>query len=115
MAALAAWTAGLKVRCGGVARNSMVRVLFLALGLLIVASAGLQAQTQSLRPTPNACTSGSQSVRVCNNDFQSCNDVCVARALDPSTEIVGCTTACCYKFNVCLRMRGCGPRAINCD
>jgi len=97
----------------------MVRVLLLALGLLIVVSAGLHAQTapptQSLRPTPNACTAGSQSVRVCNNDFQSCNDVCVARALDASTEVAGCATACCYSFNVCLRIRGCGPRAINCD
>ena len=101
------------------AQDRMVRVLLLALGLLIGASADLQAQTapplQSLRPTPNACTAGSQSVRVCNNAFQSCNDVCVARALDASSEIAGCATACCYNFNVCLRMRGCGPRAINCN
>ncbi len=97
----------------------MARVLLVFLGLLIVGATGLQAQrappTQSLRPTPSACSAGSQSVRVCNNDFTSCNDVCAARALDPSSEIVGCTTACCYNFNVCLRMRGCGPRAIDCD
>lgn len=82
---------------------------------LIVMATGVQGQTQSLRPTPNACTSGSQSVRVCTNDFQSCNDVCAARALDAGSEIVGCATSCCYNFNVCLRMRGCGDRVFNCN
>jgi len=98
--------------------NRMVRVLLLAFGLA-TASTVLQAQTapptQSLQPTQGACTPGSQSIRVCDNDFRSCNDVCAARALDPSSDIAGCTTACCYSLNVCLRMRGCGDRVFNCQ
>jgi hypothetical protein len=96
----------------------MTRILLLALGLLFAASIG-HAQTapplQSLKPTPSACTLGSQSLRVCNNDLQSCNDVCSARALDVNADIAGCTTACCYQYNVCLRMRNCGSRIINCN
>lgn len=96
----------------------MTRIVLLALGLLFAASVG-HAQTaqpfQSLKPTPSACTLGSQSLRVCNNDLQSCNDVCAARALDVNADIAGCTTACCYQFNVCLRMRNCGSRIINCN
>ncbi|MGK2921660.1 MAG: hypothetical protein ACSLE4_02520 [Methyloceanibacter sp.] len=96
----------------------MTRIVLLALGLIFAASVG-HAQTaqpfQSLKPTPSACTLGSQSLRVCNNDFQSCNDVCAARALDVNADIAGCTTACCNQFNVCLRMRNCGPRVINCN
>jgi hypothetical protein len=92
----------------------MIRVLLVGLGL-IVGATGLQAQTQSLKPTQGACTAGSQSIRVCNDDFQSCNDVCAARALDASSDIAGCATSCCYNFNVCLRMRGCGDRVFNCN
>lgn len=90
----------------------------LALGLLIAAHAA-QAQTappfQSLKRTPSACTLGSQSLRVCNNDFRSCNDVCSAAAFDPTFSLTSCTTRCCNQFNVCLRLRGCADRIINCD
>lgn len=96
----------------------MIRTLLLALGLFVV-PALVHAQDvpplQSLRPTQGACTIGSQSLRVCENAFTSCNDVCAARALDVSADIAGCTTACCTQFNVCLRLRGCGARAINCN
>ncbi|GFO83081.1 MAG: hypothetical protein A49_27080 [Methyloceanibacter sp.] len=70
---------------------------------------------QSLKPTPSACTAGSQSVRVCSNGFQSCNDVCRARALSANADIAGCATACCNQFNVCLQMRNCGRARINCN
>jgi hypothetical protein len=70
--------------------------------------------TQSLRPTESACGAGSQSVRVCNSDFTSCNSICAATALDPSADIAGCGTRCCNQFNTCLRLRGCGPRAVDC-
>lgn len=90
--------------------------MLLALGLILAASVGhAQEPYQSLKQTPSACTAGSQSLRVCNSDFQSCNDVCAARALDVNADIAGCTTACCTQFNVCLRMRNCGPRVINCN
>ena len=92
----------------------MTRIMLLALGLLLAASAG-HAQTQSLKPTPSACTLGSQSLRVCNNDFQSCFVVGSARALDVNAVIAGCTSACCTQFNVCLLMRNWGPRVINCN
>jgi hypothetical protein len=118
MAALAVWAAGFRIRSGGVAQDRMVRVLLLAFGLIVMSTC-LQAQTatpnQSLRPTQGACTAGSQSVRVCNNDLQSCNDVCAAKALDVNADIAGCTTACCYNYNVCLRMRQCGSRVIQCN
>lgn len=96
----------------------MTRIVLLALGLLFAASVS-HAQTappnQSLKQTPSACTVGSQSLRVCNNGFQSCNDVCAAKALDVSADIAGCSTACCNQFNVCVRMRNCGSRVINCQ
>src|SRR6185437_404720 len=44
---------------------------------------------QSLQPTPSACSPGSQSLRVCNNDFQSCSSVCTATALDPKCRCRG--------------------------
>jgi hypothetical protein len=96
--------------------SSMTRLVVLTLGLLLAAAA--QAQTappfQSLKPTPSACTVGSQSLRVCTNAFQSCNDVCAARALDATADIAGCSTNCCNQFNVCLRSRNCGSRVIDC-
>jgi len=92
----------------------MLRIVPFVLGLLLAASVG-HAQTQSLKPTQSACSAGSQSLRVCNSDFQSCNDVCAAKALDVSADIAGCTTACCNQFNVCLRMRNCGSRVTNCN
>jgi hypothetical protein len=42
---------------------------------------------QSLQPTPSACSAGSQSLRVCNNDFQFCSSVCTATALDPNADV----------------------------
>jgi hypothetical protein len=71
-------------------------------------------QFQSLQATPSPCTSGSQSVRVCSDDLRSCNSVCTAAALDPFADIAGCGTRCCVQFNTCLRLRGCGPRVLNC-
>ncbi|HUW72938.1 MAG TPA: hypothetical protein VMW05_02760 [Methyloceanibacter sp.] len=96
----------------------MMKIVLLGLGLLLAASA-VQAQTaapfQSLKETPSACTLGSQSLRVCNNGLQSCNDVCAARALDVNSDIAGCTTACCNQYNVCLSQRGCRSRVLNCN
>jgi hypothetical protein len=96
----------------------MTRIVLLALGLLLV-PALLHAQTappfQSLKPSQSACGLGSQSLRVCGNDLTSCNDVCRAKALDVNADIAGCSTACCNQFNVCLRLRGCGSRVINCN
>jgi Putative polyhydroxyalkanoic acid system protein (PHA_gran_rgn) len=69
---------------------------------------------QSLRDTPSACGPGSQSVRVCNDDFRSCNSICTATALDPTADIASCSLNCCTKFNTCLRMRSCGARVISC-
>ena len=94
--------------------------VFLTLGLLFALLAGIaQAQTtppptQSLRPSPSPCGPGSQSVRVCNDDFRSCSSVCTATALDPTADIAGCSLRCCTQFNACLSIRGCATRSINC-
>jgi hypothetical protein len=98
----------------------MTKIVPLALGLgLLLMPAMLHAQTapplQSLKQRPSACGLGSQSIRVCENDLQSCTSVCDARALDATTEIAGCSTRCCTQFNVCLRLRGCGARIIDCN
>jgi|SRR5690349_16769937 hypothetical protein len=71
---------------------------------------------QSLAPTPNVCSAGSQSVRVCNNDFSSCNSACTAVILsDPTADTSGCTQRCCTGFNACLHIRGCGAlTSVNC-
>jgi hypothetical protein len=106
----------------------MTKVAILALGLVlalhasIVMAQGVQRPSsgnpippaQSLQPTPSACSAGSQSVRVCNNDFQSCSSVCTATALDPNADIAGCSTRCCSQFKACLNIRGCNSNAINC-
>jgi hypothetical protein len=86
------------------------------LGVVSVAQAQTNApsSTQSLRSTQSACSAGSQSVRVCNDDFRSCNGICAATALDASADIAGCGTRCCNQFNTCLRLRGCGPRTVDC-
>lgn len=95
----------------------MTKIMLLALGLLLVPSV-LLAQSaqplQSLKPTRSACTLGSQSLRVCNDDLRSCNSVCEATALDVTAVTAGCTTRCCNQFNVCLRLRGCKSRIIDC-
>jgi len=73
------------------------------------------APTQSLAPTPNVCGAGSQSVRVCNNDFQSCSTVCNAATLnDPQADVAGCNLRCCTGFNACLHLRGCDTGVANC-
>jgi hypothetical protein len=69
----------------------------------------------STAPPPSVCGPGSQSVRVCNNDFQSCNSVCTATALDPTADVAGCGTRCCSQFRACLSIRGCGAlTSVNC-
>jgi hypothetical protein len=96
----------------------MIRILLLALGLVVVptlAHAQSNQPLQSLRPTQGVCGTGSQSVRVCQNALTSCNDVCTARALAVNADIAGCSTACCVQFNVCLRVRNCGDRVIDCN
>jgi len=100
----------------------MIKIVLLALGLLLVpalvpieAHAQTAQPNQSLKQRPSACGLGSQSIRVCENDLRSCNSVCDARALDATTDIAGCGTRCCTQYNVCLRLRGCGARTINCN
>jgi hypothetical protein len=94
--------------------------VFLALGLLLaLAASAAQAQTvlppvQSLRPSQSPCGAGSQSVRVCNDDFRSCNSVCTATALDATADIAGCSLRCCTQFKACLNIRGCASRSIDC-
>ncbi|ODR98587.1 hypothetical protein AUC68_09280 [Methyloceanibacter methanicus] len=70
---------------------------------------------QSLVPTPSACSAGSQSVRVCTNGLQSCNDVCAARALSANADVAGCSTSCCNRYNVCVQMRNCAALKIDCN
>jgi hypothetical protein len=71
---------------------------------------------QSISPARSPCSAGSQSVRVCNDDFQSCNSACTAATVsDPSADITGCTQGCCTKFSACLSIRGCSNlTALNC-
>lgn len=101
------------------ARFGLLLVVVLLCGTTFLGSTAFSQTTsqpsQSLRPTPSACGFGSQSVRVCSNGLQSCNDVCAARALSANSEIVGCETACCNRFNVCVQMRNCGALKIDCN
>ena len=97
----------------------MARFAVLLLGLVFLGGA-VHAQntsqpSQSLVPTLSACSAGSQSVRVCANGLQSCNDVCAARALSVNSEIVGCATSCCNRFNVCVQMRNCAELKRDCN
>lgn len=100
----------------------MTRLVLLVLALVLALAAGdVQAQNgnplppvQSLKPSQSPCGAGSQSVRVCNDDFRSCSSLCAARALDPSAEIAGCSLRCCSQFKACLSIRGCASRSINC-
>jgi hypothetical protein len=100
----------------------MTKSVALVLALLLsLAAMAAQAQTenaeppfQSLQPSQSACGAGSQSVRVCNDDFRSCSSVCTATALDPSADIAGCSLRCCTNFKACLNIRGCPARSINC-
>src|SRR5262245_19337908 len=70
-------------------------------------------QFQSLRPSQSACGAGSQSVRVCANDFQSCNSACTATAITEAATFEGCTQRCCNNFRTCLSIRGCGDLTSN--
>jgi hypothetical protein len=72
------------------------------------------APLQSLRPSQSACGVGSQSVRVCNDDFRSCNSICNAQTLDPSFDTTGCGLRCCNQFKACLSIRGCASLTLNC-
>jgi hypothetical protein len=74
----------------------------------------LAGEQPLLQPTPSACSAGSQSLRVCNNDFQSCSSVCTATALDPNADVAGCSTRCCSQFKACLNIRGCTSSNVNC-
>src|SRR6187551_3145259 len=71
---------------------------------------------QSISPAQSPCSAGSQSVRVCNNDFQSCNSACTAAIVsNPSADITGCTQTCCTTFSACLSIRGCSNlTSLNC-
>jgi hypothetical protein len=117
----------------------MIRNLLLALGLLLALSSGeLRAQQdstgnqggviqqdqgattqgrapfQSIRPAQSPCGAGSQSVRVCNDDFRSCGSTCTATALDPSADTAGCSLRCCTQFKACLQIRGCASPTLQC-
>lgn len=106
----------------------MPRFVLLALGLVVLglalclAAIDARAQNttaqdtplQSLRPSQSACGVGSQSVRVCNDDFRSCNSICNAQTLDPSFDATGCGLRCCNQFKACLSIRGCAALTLNC-
>src|SRR5262245_41800967 len=71
-------------------------------------------QLQSIIREPrSACGAGSQSVRVCGNDFQSCNSACTASAITDAASFEGCTQRCCNNFRSCLSIRGCGTLTSN--
>ena len=101
---------------------SMTKYVLLVLGLLLALPLGdARAQTtnpippaQSLKPTQSPCTPGSQSVRVCEDDFRSCTSVCTATALDPNAETTGCSLRCCTQFKACLSIKGCASRSLEC-
>jgi hypothetical protein len=100
----------------------MTKLMAVVLALtLSLEAGGALAQTgnpvppvQSLQPSQSPCGPGSQSVRVCNDDFRSCNSACTATALDPSADIAGCGLRCCTNFKACLNIRGCPARSLNC-
>src|SRR4051812_40489488 len=123
------------------ARISMVKFLILVVGLFVaVPLTAAQAQNRGLiSPPPNqanqglvnprvqsfnppfnpldprqACTVGSQSVRVCQSDFQSCNSACTASNLsDPIAGAQGCSQRCCNNLRACFSIRGCGNLTSN--
>ena len=100
----------------------MTKYVLWVLGLsLFLAAGAVQAQNgnpippaQSLKPTQSPCTPGSQSVRVCDDDFRSCSSVCTATALDPNAETTGCSLRCCTQFKACLSIKGCASRSLEC-
>jgi len=68
---------------------------------------------QSISPARSPCGAGSQSVRVCNSDFQSCNSACFATAVADAASSEGCRQRCCNNFRTCLSIRGCGNLTSN--
>src|SRR5262245_2709834 len=71
-------------------------------------------QGQSIiREPKSACGASSQSLRVCDNDFQSCNSACVSTALTEAASFEGCRQRCCNNFRSCLSIRGCGTLTSN--
>src|SRR5262245_29823060 len=72
--------------------QSMTKFSLLLIGLFLAVPLGAaEAQTgginnqgsqagplQSISPARSLCGAGSQSVRVCNSDFQSCNSACTS-------------------------------------
>src|SRR5262245_24665087 len=61
-----------------------------------------------IRQPGSACGASSQSVRVCGNDFQSCNSACAATSLSAAAaSFEGCSQRCCNNFRTCLSIRGC--------
>jgi hypothetical protein len=109
-------------------KTGMTRLVFFLVGLLLcLAMSDARAQTtnqgqttdqnapfQSLRQSQSACGAGSQSVRVCNDDFRSCNSICNAETLDPSFDTTGCGLRCCNQFKACLSIRGCATLTLDC-
>ena len=107
----------------------MAKYILLILALLLAVSVGgVQAQqgsttgqngnpippAQSQSPAKSPCSTGSQSVRVCNDDFRSCSSTCSATALDPSADTAGCSLKCCTLFKACLQIRGCASPTLEC-
>jgi hypothetical protein len=74
---------------------------------------GNQGRIQSISPARSPCGAGSQSVRVCGNDFQSCNSACFATAVADAASSEGCRQRCCNNFRTCLSIRGCGNLTSN--
>ena len=70
---------------------ALVAVLFLEAGSAQAQTTNPVPPVQSLRPSQSACGAGSQSIRVCNDDFRSCSSICTATALDPSAVTAGCS------------------------
>src|SRR4029079_7202283 len=118
------------------ARISMIKFLILVVGLFFgaVPLAAAQRQSgglispppnqanqgllnprfQSLAPPGSPCSIGSQSVRVCQNDFQSCSSECTASNLsDPIAGAQGCSQRCCNNLQACFSLRGCGNLTSN--
>ena len=71
---------------------------------------GLQSVITAPR---SACGVGSASVRVCNNDFQSCNTACFSTAVTDVAAGEGCRQRCCNNLRTCLSIRGCGTLTSN--
>jgi hypothetical protein len=64
-------------------------------------------QGENQRLQSRLCGAGGQSVRVCENDFQSCNSACAGTQLADVFGFEGCTQRCCNNLRSCLSLRGC--------